>query len=271
MTRHGDLNLPKGYLSHSQIECYLKCPQQYYEKYVEERGEDLSPNFVEGLALAAVMEETNLRYVMEGTHSTFERARKIYSDKFKDLGTDVVSWEGTPPEVRLPRGIKLLKKFWESPNLDNLKPVLFQQPTKKMVPGVELEFEIQIGHVPVKGFIDCIEKDCVIDFKMARSAAYYKPERSLQLAIYALATGIPKVAYYVFCKTKEPKIEYKEATLDLGKTERWVTRVVTDVAQGITLGMYPLCSPSQILCSEKYCSFWKHCVGGGNILRGSDD
>jgi putative RecB family exonuclease len=186
------------HLSHSRIDRYLRCPEQYRLYYIEKvRARLPSANLIFGQiqhrALAELFEKG--LDPIEVFASEWNRARE---DNL-DYGAKQ-SWESLNE-----RGQLLLEKF-----------VREQFSEIGLVKGVEQDFRLDIEglDLPFIGIIDLVtEKDgitSVVDFKTAGSAyAGHEVMMSDQLSAYQLAVpNAEKLELCVFVKTKEPKIEW---------------------------------------------------------------
>jgi RecB family exonuclease len=186
------------HLSHSRVNRYLTCPAQYRFYYLE-----------------------NLRPKVQGSGLVFGAVMHIaLADLFKN-GADPVSaflsqWE----EVN---GVEL--RYKERESWDTLREkgkklteqfLAKELPRLRAVREVEKQFDLIIASLPLPfvGIMDLVaEVDgaiAVIDFKTAASA-YDDHEVTLsdQLTAYSLAEpDATKVAFCVFVKTKEPRIQW---------------------------------------------------------------
>lgn len=244
-----ELNLPSDHLSFSQIDLYLRCPHQYYQQRILGKKEPPSPALVEGSILGKVLEDAGNVIIQKGKPPTLRQALALHKKHFgKEIKT-VKNWgEQTPVELA-GRGSKFIEMFWEH-EINEMKPVT-----------MEKEFTLTLAGVDVTGFVDLLEEHVLFDFKCAKNTRFYNSTKSLQLAIYAVAMKISKVGYIVFCKDKM-KIEYLPHTLNLTRAQRWVEFTVSRVAEGISKGIFPPCSPAEnFLCSEKFCPAWSVCRG----------
>jgi hypothetical protein len=115
--------------------------------------------------------------------------------------------------------------------------------------------------VPFTGVIDLIEASCVTDFKVVSSARWYKAERSLQLALYAVHTKRSRVCYIVFDK-KTGKVLYDPVPINLEWAKWFTESQIAHVAMGISNGVFPVSNPEDNnLCDERWCGHWDECYG----------
>lgn len=152
---------------------------------------------------------------------------------------------------------------------------------------VEREFRFPLGGVVIRGRIDFVgeelaaEQDVVLDYKVTGSPAtvkdYADSRRSLQLHIYALATGITRVGYVWLLPRGAPEVVLVDLAPEaLRVTELWLRDQsgAIDAMWGATRGLtlddifaehspWPLAARDYIFCSQRACPFWGRCVGRG--------
>jgi hypothetical protein len=190
------------YLSHSRINRYLHCPEQYRLYYVEHlRRRVPTANLVFGQivhqSLAACFEHG--RDPVDAFTQTWTAMREAdleYSARD--------SWQ-----TLFDAGSAVLARF-----------VTEELPRIEQPDAVEKKFELQVTglDLPFVGVIDLVARldavRTVIDFKTA--GACYQPYEvvlSDQLTAYRLAApAIPQAALCVFVKTRTPQIEWHITT-----------------------------------------------------------
>src|SRR5947209_18016018 len=192
-----DQNTPP-HLSHSRINRYLTCPEQYRLYYVER----LRPRIESaGLVFGALIHVAiaDLFRTGEDPVEHFKRDWQNLKDvelRYKQRE----AWDNFNA-----KGEKLLQKFLTE-----------EAPKIRQAFGIERKFELQITTLdaPFVGIIDLVgqvdDRLTVIDFKTAGSD-YEDHEAALsdQLTAYALAEPeAHQVALCVLVKTKEPRIEW---------------------------------------------------------------
>jgi RecB family exonuclease len=234
------------HLSHSRVNRYLTCPAQYRFYYLE-----------------------NLRPKVQGSGLVFGAVIHIaLADLFKNGADPVSSFLSQWEEVN---GVEL--RYKERESWDTLREKgkkLTEQflgkelPKLRAVRDVEKRFDLIIASLPLPfvGIMDLVaEVDseiAVIDFKTAASA-YDDHEVMLsdQLTAYSLAEPeATKVAFCVFVKTKEPRIEWhfaERTPTDLAEYVEKVRLVSEDIESG---NFYK--RPGKY-CA--YCDFLPLCMG----------
>ena len=234
------------HLSHSRINRYLTCPEQYRLHYIERlrpRLDNASLMFGTVIHLAIADFFRNGEDPVEHFRRDWQRLKDIRLHyKYRE------SWESSNA-----KGEKLLKKFVEE-----------EAPKIREALSVERKFELRMTVLgePFIGSIDLVarmnNRRTVVDFKTAGSD-YGEHEAALsdQLTAYALAEPeAEQVALCVLIKTKEPRIEWhfaKRSTDDMAAYLSKVQIVADDIAAGKFYkrpGKY---------CS--YCDFLPVCLG----------
>ena len=192
------------HLSHSRINRYLLCPEQYRLYYVERlrpRVQAASLMFGQAVHMALAFLFRQGADPVESFNELWATTRQLdlrYSKR--------ESWERLQESGRA-----LLQKFVkeELPRITNVR-------------ASEKEFELQVSNLalPLVGIIDLVAdldgKPTITDFKTSISSyEEYEAELSDQLSTYLLAEPeVDQAALCVFVKTKEPRIEWQVATRD---------------------------------------------------------
>jgi CRISPR/Cas system-associated exonuclease Cas4 (RecB family) len=212
------------HLSHSRIDRYLRCPEQYRLYYIE----NLRPKFpsasllfgqLQHQALASLLKDKGdpIRFFL----SHWEEARQAeltYGNR--------QTWEGLRDRGRI-----LLEKFVteQLPHIGNVKMV-------------EREFQLNITglDLPFVGIIDLVSENhgitAVTDFKTSASSyAGHEAIMSDQLTAYQLAVpSAQKLGLCLLIKTKEPRIEWHvsfrsgQRLIEYLQKVKLVTREISD-------------------------------------------
>lgn len=248
------MNLPKSYLSPTQINMYLRCPAQYKFRYID--GIILPPKsaLTKGKAVHAG-QEYNYKQKIETQKDLKLDEVKEYTAAVFEEEAQKTEWE--PDEV--PGKVKdetiSLASLYHQEIAPKVQPILVEQ---------QVEVPLDTGF-SVMGYIDVLDSDGFIrDTKTAaRTPSEGEAEKSLQLTAYSLAhrelMGGPekgvKLDYLI--QTKQPKV----VTLEAKRTEADIQRflsIVGRVADAIQKEVfYP--NPSNFMCTEKSCGYWKIC------------
>lgn len=247
--------LPSGRLSYSQVDTYLKCPQRYKRQYIDGQAEPMNSSLTEGLIVTRVIEKVvNHMAAEKGKTPSFAQVERWCKELCDELLPEVKKWAGRDSEVIVRDRAFSFSVMFLREEADKLKP-------EKERPA-ERKFDVEFEGIPFTGIIDLVERNYVIDFKVASASYFYVPDKSLQLAIYSVVTGKDRAAYMIFDK-KKLAIEWKPVVWpSMDKITSWVCRTVRSVAESIALGSFPVVNPvGNALCSSLYCPHWSDCHG----------
>ena len=198
---HDASAVPLPYLSHSRLQKYLHCPEQYRLYYVE----NLRPRIPSASLVFGQVVHQALAHLFrtQGDPVRFFEEQWAEAHQWDLRYSARDSWETLHTAGR-----SLLAKF-----------VREELPRLGTITASEQAFELAITSldVPFVGVIDLVadvdEKPTVVDFKTSDSA--YQPHEvvlSDQLTAYQLAEPqTAQMALCVFVKTREPRIEWHVA------------------------------------------------------------
>ncbi|MDK2464138.1 MAG: PD-(D/E)XK nuclease family protein [Candidatus Korarchaeota archaeon] len=223
------------HLSVTQLRMYLRCPLQYYFRYI--CGLKIPPtgDITLGRTVHAALEENYRQKVETHRDLPLEQVYDIFSERWDEEAQLTLFQEDEKPGRLKDEGIRLLSTYHT-----NVAPKV--QPV-----SVEQEFLIDTGvtQLPLKGYIDLIDdQGTIIDHKTTkRSYPQDAAEKDLQLTAYALAYralhGHPERALRldVLVRTKQPKIQHLEATRTEADIDRFL-RLAEQVERAITTGIF---------------------------------
>jgi len=233
------------HLSHSQVNRYLLCPEQYRLYYLEGlRPKHPSANLVFG----RVVHEALAELFQEGADpiEIFLEGWREVEDAELDYGKRD-SWERLRET-----GKKLLKKFHDE-----------ELPKIERVHAVEERFELNVTSLdlPVIGIVDLVAdvegERTVVDFKTSGSRyADHEAQMSDQLTSYQLRHPEAKVALCVLVKTKTPRIEWQVAKRSAERLADYLEKANL-VARAITAGRFY--KRPGMWC--KWCDYLPVCLG----------
>jgi hypothetical protein len=138
--------------------------------------------------------------------------------------------------------------------------------------AVELNVQGEIAGVAVRGRVDVLDvldvEGRLIDFKTAsRRPSSVSPDYAFQLATYRQITPGASGEVRIDSMVKTQAVQIVQQAYTVGEPDIRATQVLYPMAQNaMGSGMY--CPNRQsLLCSQKHCSFWKHCEGefGGQV------
>ena len=251
-------NEPKGvspetpYLSHSRVNRYLHCPEQYRLYYVER----LRPKIPDAaLIFGQLVHEAIAQFFRTGMlpADSFASAWSVLRDEPLNYNQRD-SWQ-----LLRDKGVALLTKFLdeEVPRLGN-------------VTAIEQSFTLRITslNLALVGVIDLVaELDdvrTVIDFKTTTSAYQdHDVQLSDQLTAYQLAEpDAQQVALCVFVRTKEPRIDWHLSARQPAHLAEYLVKADL-VGRAITAGHFYK-RPGK-WCG--YCDFLPVCLGDSQKVR----
>jgi hypothetical protein len=127
----------------------------------------------------------------------------------------------------------------------------------------------EISSVSVRGRVDVLDVEGrLIDFKTAsRRPSHVSPDYAFQLATYRQITPGSNGDVRIDSLVKTQTVQIVQQAYTVEEPDIRGTQVLYPMAQkAMGTGMY--CPNRQsMLCSQKHCSFWKHCEGefGGRV------
>jgi hypothetical protein len=276
------LSLPKGYMSISQVNMYLRCARQYKFRYVDDHKRPPAIPAALGSSGHAALETTHHHLVDHNVPAPMEQLLACFSDKWDEISLLIEDWEGEKPGQVKDVGLALVR-LYNNTVAPNVRP----QVDAQQVRGIEKKFEVTVAGVPMLGYIDLIDTNAslafspeetalmqaqgrtipagfttaVVDFKFrGKSMTQAEVDGSLQLTLYSLATGVYAIRFDQLLKTKIPKIK-SAAGLRSRRDHLWLAEIVRDVAEAVSKGAFPPCSPDAWVCSPKWCGYFPQCRG----------
>jgi hypothetical protein len=240
---------PAPVLSPSQVRCFFDCPARWWFKYGLQLPERKNSSLALGLAVHQAL-EVNFREKLE-TQEDLETTgvvivfREAWMEQVPQ--TEFTSDESQGDLRRL--GEKLVAKY-----MDEVAPTV--EPA-----AVELDVQGEISGVAVRGRVDVLDVEGrLIDFKTAsRRPSSVSPDYAFQLATYRQITPGASGAVRIDSLVKTQTVQIVQQAYTVEEPDIRATQVLYPMAQKATgSGMY--CPNRQsMLCSQKHCSFWKHC------------
>lgn len=250
------VKLPKGYLSVSQVNMYLRCPKSYEHRYVYDKIRKPKARMTEGSAIHKALEVAHRARKDTGLTAKLDHMREAYHAYWQEKRSEVEYEDETEDTI-----IKRDERFLELYHREFIPKIIPVQ--------VEQRFFVTLTelNIPVMGFIDLVdsgEEDhmhTVVDHKVVdRAKTVAMANGDMQLTLYTHVTGLPKARFDMFIKTKTPKIQ-ELRTVRFSRDIRWVEEVFKGVAAGINAGIFPPCDPTSWMCNSEQCGYWSECRG----------
>ncbi len=170
------MNLPREYISYSQIRLYQVCPKKYYYSYVKELRAPITDKIFLGVVFHSAV-EYYLKEKIAGKEPGKDEIAERFKKKF-DSGRDKkeIKWLSPEGESRK-RGLAFIHHFMRE-IAPEVKPMMVEK---------ELVSELPDLGVKLKGVIDLVETDfSITDFKTttAKWSKTRVKESYLQMQIY---------------------------------------------------------------------------------------
>jgi hypothetical protein len=240
---------PAPVLSPSQVRCFFDCPARWWFKYGLQLPERKNSSLALGLAVHQAL-EVNFREKIQ-TREDLETTgvvcvfREAWMEQVPQ--TEFTSDESQGDLRRM--GERLVAKY-----MDELAP--------KVEPAaVELDVQGEISGVRVRGRVDVLDVEGrLIDFKTAsRRPSSVSADHAFQLATYRQITPGASGEVRIDSLVKTQAVQIVQQAYTVEEPDIRATEVLYPLAQkAMGSGMY--CPNRQsMLCSQKHCSFWKHC------------
>ena len=263
-------NLPRGYLSVSQVVQYTKCGEAYRRRYVLEEDIPSTGFQVQGRAIHRAAELLHNSLITKKPLDKGDVAA-IYSDthdtEIKEATIDEET-EGSSDKLK-DQGVRLTQKYHRiALGFGRDDKTGFKVPEVKPIAAERLvKTRLQPDNsdpIPFVGVIDVEEDMAVGDLKTKKKAASQgETDDSLQLSLYAHITGKPHVRLDQLIrpsKTQPERFVRTEST----RTKEEVAHaldVVAEVAEDIAMGRFRKTNPENWWCSSKWCPYWDKCRG----------
>ena len=246
--------LPRDYVSASQINMYLRCPNQYKFRYVE--GLVIPPGsaLTRGKAVHAGQELNYQQKIETQKDLPLSDIQEFTAHKFEEYAEKTDFQKDDPGKVK--DDAITLATLYHQEVAPNVQPMM-----------VEERVEVPLADTVLVGYIDLIDTDGYIhDTKTVdRTPPAGEIEKSLQLTAYSLAyrelMGVEergvKLDYLV--NTKTPKVVQQEAKRTQKDIDMflYITNHVIDAIIGGVF--YP--NPTNMMCNERWCGYYHRCMG----------
>jgi hypothetical protein len=257
------LQFPRGYLSVSQVNMFMRCGLQYKFRYVDDVISPPGVSLVEGTSMHKAL-EVGLREKMDTSKiPPVDVMRDAWRDTWKKRHTDIQDW-GDDGKVKASAAAeKHGMSFVTMYHRDNLP--------KTYPLGVEQRFWTSVGahNIPTLGYIDLVDQEkidlvdgkTVVDHKIVRATkSQADADSDLQLTLYSEVSDTRHVRFDCFVKTKSPKIKTVKSTRKRADY-KWMSTVFDRVAEAINAGIFLPCDPTSWACTPKFCGYYRMCRG----------
>jgi CRISPR/Cas system-associated exonuclease Cas4 (RecB family) len=240
------------HLSVTQLGMYLRCPLQYFFRYVCHMRTPPSGDMTLGRTVHQAIAENYRQKIKSRQDLPLAQLTDAFSQRWEREASEARFDEDEKPGELKDEGVRLLTAYHEG-----ISPRV--QPAQ-----VEYEFLVDTGksRMPIMGFIDLIDdQGYIVDHKTTkRSFPTDAAEKDLQLTAYAMAYratfgGQEKgVRLDVMVRNKQPKIQQLRSTRTQEDIDRFL-RLVKQLERGIRAeAFYP---NEGYMCG--YCGYGEMC------------
>lgn len=270
-------NLPKGYLSASSVSTMLKCPMQFYFRYIEGIVKAPTAALVTGSVAHKAFENYYGMAILDNNNRlTPKEAGEMAAEEYtKYLGETEVDMTQREKDDAKPEVVNVVSHYVDCIG-KNVFPVATEKEFKVEMPcGVDILGYIDLEH-KINGDANNIG---IVDYKITgKKWSMGTLKNSLQFMLYSMLTGISDVRVHNITKSafkplnKEAKEDENGVTAvasnmqilhNVFGTDDYdhIDRIVERVATTITSGLFMPCDPSSWCCTPEWCGYWSLCRG----------
>lgn len=247
-------DFPQNHFSVTQLNTFLRCPAQYYFRYVEGLKIPPSGAITKGVCVHSAIEHNYKQKIETHKDLPLSEVTEYAAYKFEELAPDTDWGDEKPGEAK--------------DDTINLTVAYHKLIAPKVQPiASEKEFVIPLdGDINLLAYVDVIDnKKRIRDTKTAsRKPGQDVADKSLQLSAYALCyrevfgeEESEVVLDYVVSNKKKYAVE----SIKSKRTKRDLDRFKT-IALGVIRAIknkvfYP--NPTNYLCNDKFCGYYHLC------------
>ena len=246
------IQLPKDHMSVSQVKMYQNCPKQYEFRYIDGLVSPPGVALVEGSSHHATLEINNKQKVKTHEDLDVKEVVSNFCDAFATKCKEIESWDDSKDAV-ITRGKGLLEAY-----MDEHAPAIQPEAVE-----MEVHYPLAVGNqdIDVLAYIDLIQKGMLSDYKcVKRTKSQRDADDDLQLAVYSTALDCENVEFICLAKTKVPKVTRVPSVVTATR-KKWAMQVMRSTIRAISAGVFPVCSPDNFLCCQRFCGYWRKCRG----------
>lgn len=250
------------HLSISQINTYIRCPRQYFYRYIMGIIQPPSGAMIAGSSNAKALEQGYKEIMKDGKMST--GILSVMADAFH------ANWQEASRQVEWFKE-KEKKDAIENSSLQVLDKYGKENMPKQEPIATEEKIETELMGVKFIGYIDLIEtKVKITDHKLSgkKYAESRCPKNSLQLNFYAHCKKTTNVNLDILVRKSNPEIQRmtnrlskQNIELSLGKIKVVAKKIIEMYGYEDELGVgCAVPDPTSWVCGEKYCGYYKTCM-----------
>ena len=246
-----------GHLSPSQVNMLLRCPTQWYFRYVENKVIQPTGSMMVGSAFHGAVGINYSQKIETHEDLPLQEVLDYFSTDF-DANSQETDWRHDDPGTKKDTGIQTLSKYQES-----IAPLV--QPK-----AVELGYQLSFTNVDwtFKGYVDLVtDAEVVLELKTsARSVSKPREDHIRQISAYILGnrqlSGAKefgaRIDYAIHpSKNNPPKI----VSFTIQDPDDLVFHYLKLIKQCSRIVENEVFIPNRdhILCSRKWCGYWELC------------
>jgi len=281
-----EYNLPREYISASQLGMYLRCGLQYKYRYIDGISKPPGIAMLQGTAF----HETNEQYYQDVIDAkkpfTPEQAAEFSVTCFEEASEEGgLKVQGPVKDVIAAELTHTTEGY-----ITHVAPFIEPISTEE-----EIRYQTNCG-VTLLGYLDLRRRahpwelaafpeqtEVLVDYKLGgKKWTANQLENSLQFMLYTIATGVRTVEIHSIVRSaKKPKVSKVTDTQKIapvvnvasnmalvrhgfnGDEYEHVENLISKVVEGITKGVFMPCDPSGWMCGPKWCGYWDMCRGKG--------
>jgi RecB family exonuclease len=229
------MNLPKEYISYSQIRLYQTCPKKFRYAYIDEIERPVNDKVFLGTIFHSVVEYYLKEKISDRAPGKEELLKRFEEQFLESQKKQKITWDTPEAETRK-RGLAFVRHFLKE-IAPEINPLMVER---------ELVVDLPDMAVKLKGIIDLVETDfSITDFKTttAKWSRNRIKESYLQMQIYrfifekCFGDVITQLRFRIIhakgnTGIKDQKVSVKAADLDTSKMLDIIKYVVDNIRNG---------------------------------------
>lgn len=238
-------------LSASRVKMYLRCPAQFYFRYVQNLIMPSMSFLAQGQTMHQALEVNYVQKIQSNQDLGDEEIKDITADAFEenfiDIDLKIEGLENKRGEIK-DQTIQITKSYHKEFSKD-INPIAVEE---------NFEFTLQDRNYAITGVIDVVDSNnVVIDHKTTKTKQTSYGD-ILQGLIYCLAKDCTVNRFNYVTKQKTPQtfsVETKATDNQLAHAIFMFDKVYKSAIELEIF--YP--NRSNNMCSRKYCGYWNEC------------
>lgn len=227
----------------------MRCPRQYEFRYVRGFKEPPAVALTEGQCHHRALQFLNDGFIAKRKWPKLKDVVSTFHDHWSKGKKEIEDWRGENARQVESRADVMLDHYYT------------QVRATTNPEEAEVYFSASIAGANVVGYIDLLEGQHVVDYKVAaRVLSARDLENHAQLGLYCALTGRAKGVIITLCK-KNQGVFVSTGAFRPSVWALWWKEQVARVQALRKAGSFPMCDPTSWVCSSDYCGFWNRCRG----------